>query len=90
MKRWLVAFLFFTLFTSNTIAYDYQVLDLLIAKKLDINSKSYLGWARVLNDQEKRKEYNLDDLSHDEIASLTAELKELSKRNISTFEGKLK
>ncbi len=59
-------------------------------RDLDFDSKSALGWARVINNPERRKEYGLNDLKENEIVMLTAELKDIYKRSSSTFEGKLK
>ena len=90
MKRWFSVFLFLVFIATNTVAYEHSVVEVFYSKRIDISAKSYLGWARVLNDPAKRKEYNLDDLSHSEITMLTEQLKELSKKNSGTFEGKLK
>lgn len=58
-------------------------------KDLDFDSKSLVGWVRVLNSPNKRVEYKLNDLDENQIIYLTAKLKELSKVNIA-FEGKLR
>ena len=81
-----------SLYSSNLGAYNKPgyVTELFIARNLDITMKSYLGWARVINDAVKREEYNLADLNHSEVELYTQQLKELSKSNSSTFEGKLK
>lgn len=57
---------------------------------LDYNTKSAIGWVRVLNNPEKRKEYNLDKLPNADIVYLTVVLKELSKLDVIAFEGKLR
>lgn len=67
---------------------DYLVIKIFDERKIDISSKSYMGWARVLNNPTKRKEYNLDDLNQNIITILTGELKNLSEEN--SFGGKLK
>ena len=82
----LFTFAFVFVFTSTIKAETiYYILE---QKNLDISSKSYLGWTRVLNNPDKRKEYKLDDLPPVLIAQLTEELKTLAKQN--SFEGKLK
>lgn len=67
---------------------DYLVIKIFDERKIDISSKSYMGWVRVLNNPTKRKEYNLDDLNQNIITILTGELKNLSEEN--SFGGKLK
>ena len=57
---------------------------------LDYKTKSAIGWVRVLNNPEKRKEYKLDNLASSEIIYLTSVLKELSKLDAIAFEGKLR
>ena len=58
-------------------------------KDLDFDSKSLVGWVRVLNSPDKRVEYRLNDLNDNQIVYLTSKLKELSKVN-TAFEGKLR
>lgn len=71
-------------------ASEKSVYDFFVSKNIDMTTKSYLGWVRVLNDEQKRKEYKVDDLNKNEVTIYVAQLKELSKNNSSTFEGKLK
>ena len=59
-------------------------------RDLDFDSKSAIGWVRVLNSPDKRKEYKLDDLDNSQIIYLTARLKEISKFSRTAFEGKLR
>ena len=59
-------------------------------RNLDFESKSSLGWVRVLNNPDKRNEYGLGDLEESQILYITAQLKLVSKIKNDTFEGKLK
>ena len=81
--------LFSYLFVFNVHAYEHDVTSMLISRNLDISSKSYLGWARVINDADKRKEYRLDDLDEKTIKYYVVQLQELSKKS-TDFGGKLK
>ena len=67
---------------------DADVIKVFEIKHIDINAKSYLGWARVLNNQEKRIEYKLNDLDKDEITLYIYQLKELSAKEATG--GKLR
>lgn len=59
-------------------------------RNLDFDSKSSLGWVRVLTSPDKRKEYGLGDLEESQILYITAQLKLASKIKNEIFEGKLK
>ena len=85
-----------SLYAADVIdVYSYQEEKVKIQKLfsmngLDYNTKSAIGWVRVLNNPEKRKEYKLDNLASSEIVYLTSVLKELSKLDVIAFEGKLR
>lgn len=84
MKQ-LVCILLITTFLSS----DTDIVKVFDMRHIDINSKSYLGWARVLNDPDKRKEYKLNDLRQEEIVLYIEQLKKLSSKD-ADFGGKLK
>lgn len=84
MKQ-IICILLITTFLSS----DTDIVKVFDMRHIDINSKSYLGWARVLNDNNKRKEYKLNDLDQEEIVIYIEQLKKLSSKD-SDFGGKLK
>lgn len=84
MKQ-IICILLITTFLSS----DTDIVKVFDMRHIDISSKSYLGWARVLNDNNKRKEYKLNDLDQEEIVIYIEQLKKLSSKD-SDFGGKLK
>ena len=87
-KVFIILLLFFLSISLGANSQKASVLDCFYSKDIDITSKSYLGWIRVLNNDIKRKEYKLDDLNQKEVELYVQQLKELSKSN--SFKGKLK
>ena len=94
MFIFVLCFLFFNITNLNSAdvyKYDTRTIEVFFKEKyLEFDSKSPLGWVRVINNQDKRKEYNLLDLTNDQIIYLTAVLKEKSKTDVQRFEGKLR
>lgn len=67
---------------------DFVIFQIFAERKVDIYSKSFKGWSRILKDSEKSKLYGLDNLSDNMKERLLSELKLLASDD--KFGGKLK
>jgi len=93
-KLFILLLLLLTFLTTNVFARTHTDVPLadfknvLSERGLSISTKSLLGWARVLRNNDRIKLYNLDDLSKADIQMYVNSLK--SKHEQTKFDGRLK